>query len=112
MDMKKARKRVVANRHRRKLKETLVYHKGGKCEKCGYNKSMRALQFHHTNPEQKDFGIGRRTVSVLEKILKEVDKCRLLCSNCHLEEHDRLDQIKQFCGYTYERWQVDLFKVW
>jgi hypothetical protein len=95
MDMKKARKRVIANRHRRKLKETLVSHKGGKCEICGYDKSMRALQFHHTDPNQKDFGIGRRTVSDLDKILKEIDKCRLLCSNCHLEEHEQLDQIKQ-----------------
>lgn len=95
MDMKKVRKRVIANRHRRKLKETLVTYKGGKCEECGYSKSMRALQFHHTDPTQKDFGIGKRTVSDLNKIFKELDKCRLLCSNCHLEEHERLDSINQ-----------------
>ena len=64
---------------------------GGKCCRCGYNKCMRALQFHHVNPEEKEFGISvageTRAWSRLEKELK---KCILLCANCHAEEEEFL----------------------
>ena len=74
----------------RKLKHFLVEYKGGKCERCGYNKCEGALQFHHLNPNEKDFNISHINLSRQfdkEKILKEVDKCILLCANCHAEEH-------------------------
>lgn len=74
---------------RRRLKERAVQYKGGKCQMCGYDRCMRALEFHHRDPSQKDFSIGAngtpRKWSVLKK---ELDKCTLLCANCHREEHD------------------------
>ena len=84
----------VANR-RRKLKTLAIEHKGGKCERCGYNRSVRALTFHHLDPAKKDFAIGvSGATRSWEKVKTEVDKCALLCANCHAEEHDRLEKEK------------------
>lgn len=75
----------------RKFKIKCVEYKGGKCEKCGYDKCNAALEFHHKDPEKKDFGIAsQKTRSLNEKVKLELDKCDLLCSNCHREEHERL----------------------
>jgi DNA-binding CsgD family transcriptional regulator len=71
---------------RKRTKEKLVNYKGGKCEICGYNKCVEALQFHHENPKEKDFQIGGKSWSY-DRLVKEVDKCKLLCSNCHIETH-------------------------
>lgn len=77
---------------RKKVKEKLFLYKGGKCEKCGYNKCISAMHFHHINPNEKDFGISGKTLS-FEKLKIEVDKCMLLCSNCHSEIHEGLLKI-------------------
>lgn len=71
------------------LKAKAVAYKGGKCEKCGYNKNIAALEFHHKDPSIKDFGISYALDVKLpwEVLRAELDKCSLLCSNCHREEH-------------------------
>ena len=77
------------------IKKQLVKYKGGKCEICGYNKSLRALQFHHINPEEKDFSISNNLLNGhfnMNDFYNEIDKCKLLCANCHAEEHERLDK--------------------
>jgi hypothetical protein len=69
----------------RRNKEKAVEYLGGKCELCGYNKDRSALVFHHKNPMEKE---GR--VKLLGKWVKakeELDKCQLLCANCHFELH-------------------------
>ena len=71
---------------RKKAKIKLVEYKGGKCEICGYSKCIEALEFHHKNPEEKDFTISGKSWS-FERLKLEVDKCFLLCSNCHREIH-------------------------
>lgn len=75
---------------RRAIKKMLIDYKGGKCERCGYDKCMRALEFHHLNPNEKDFGLSRCLTKSILALKAEVDKCILLCSNCHAEEHQRL----------------------
>lgn len=75
---------------RRAIKNALIVYKGGKCERCGYNKCTRALEFHHLNPEEKDFGVSNCITKSFETLKKEVDKCILLCANCHAEVHDEL----------------------
>lgn len=84
-----AKCQVVAVKKRRKLiKEKAINYLGGKCSKCGYNKCMNALDFHHLNPEEKEFNIARDRHTLSWKTLeKELDKCILLCANCHREEH-------------------------
>lgn len=74
-----------------KLKKELVNYKGGKCERCDYDKYVGALEFHHRDPSQKDFTISHRKLTKLnEEIKKELDKCILLCANCHREIHNEL----------------------
>jgi len=77
-------KSVVSWRSRTKQK--LVDYKGGKCIKCGYNKYNGNLAFHHLDPSKKDFTITGKSIA-FEKLKLEVDKCELLCHNCHGEVH-------------------------
>ncbi|MGI8669633.1 MAG: hypothetical protein ACR2J3_07260 [Aridibacter sp.] len=76
----------VSKQRRRKIKRKAVEYKGGKCQKCGYNKCVGAMDFHHINPDEKDFTISGNS-GKWEKIKKELDKCDLLCKNCHAELH-------------------------
>ena len=69
------------------FKKKLVEHKGGCCEVCGYSKCLAALDFHHKDNTTKEFVVSSKSLSNLEKIKKEVDKCALLCRNCHTELH-------------------------
>jgi hypothetical protein len=74
---------------RRKLKILAVEYKGGCCEKCGYNKCIAALEFHHIDPSHKDFSISQEgSTRSFEKIKIELDKCIMVCANCHREIHD------------------------
>lgn len=75
---------------RRAIKKLLLAHGGNKCQKCGYDKCIRALEFHHLDPNEKDFGISKILTRSISSLKSEVDKCVLLCSNCHAEEHQRL----------------------
>jgi hypothetical protein len=75
---------------RRKIKARAVEYKGGKCEVCGYCQNIAALDFHHKDPSEKDFQISRGNYLGWTKLVPELDKCTLLCSNCHREEHDAL----------------------
>ena len=74
----------------RAIKHQLILYKGSKCERCGYDKCEGALQFHHTNPSEKEFTLSHIVLSKnlnMEDLYAEVDKCELLCANCHAEEH-------------------------
>ena len=72
-------------------KQTLVDYKGGECSAsgCTYNKSLRALDFHHVNDAEKSYSIseGIQNNYDMEELKKEADKCILLCSNHHAELH-------------------------
>lgn len=74
----------------RRLKQKAVDYLGGKCQRCGYNKSLRSLVFHHTDPSQKEFSLGKRKCLNWPDTVKELNKCQLLCANCHGEIHDGL----------------------
>ena len=76
-----------ANCRRFELKRRAVAYLGGKCEECGYSKCLGALSFHHKDPSKKEFSIGSSHCRSWEAIKAELDKCRLLCLNCHSEFH-------------------------
>lgn len=59
-----------------------------KCSRCPENHPA-CLQFHHIDPSTKEFSIGDKEVKDFskEKILKEIQKCLVLCANCHMKEH-------------------------
>ena len=74
--------------NRQIIKQWALEYKGSKCEKCGYNKCSEALEFHHKNPEEKDFNLSDRNLILdWQEIKKELDKCILVCANCHREIH-------------------------
>ena len=66
--------------------------RGGQCQRCGYNKCLKALEFHHLDPYQKDFTISNDHFKLKEAI-EESKKCILICANCHRELHDNLWKI-------------------
>ena len=74
----------------RETKKQAVEYKGGKCQICGYNKYFGSLDFHHLNPSTKDWHLSDFRSYCLENIKKEIDKCILVCSNCHGEIHGGL----------------------
>jgi hypothetical protein len=76
----------AVSKRRKRVKEMAVEHKGGRCEICGYSKCLAALELHHRDPSQKSFSLGDRGYTrSWEKIFLEIQKCVLLCANCHRE---------------------------
>lgn len=77
-------KRMIRNREFIKN-----YKKDKKCQMCGYKKYPEILDFYHQNAESKDIGINilMKTLKPLDVIKKEIEKCILVCPNCHRELH-------------------------
>jgi hypothetical protein len=71
---------------RQKL-NTLIQERGGCCERCGYDKYLGALQWHHLDPSAKEFTIAKHRGKNIDALREEVSKCQLLCANCHAEAH-------------------------
>ena len=82
----------------RKLK--LVQTLGGKCLICGYKNNLAALAFHHLNSDDKVFKLDMRSLSnrKLEFVLLEIEKCVLLCHNCHAEVHNPQLDLDRFAN--------------
>lgn len=80
------------NIRRFKVKERCVEYKGGKCSRCGYNRCITASEFHHTDKSKKEFSPGGHHCRSWSSLVKELDKCILLCSNCHREEEFQLSR--------------------
>lgn len=74
-----------------KIKLMALAYKGNKCQCCGYSKCVSALEFHHMDASKKDFGIGAKGYTrAWNKVKAELDKCVLVCANCHREIHSNL----------------------
>lgn len=75
-------------KRRRKVKLMAIEYKGNKCINCGYDKCVDALEFHHRDPNEKDFSLSNKGhCRSWKEVRKELDKCDLLCANCHRELH-------------------------
>lgn len=83
-------KRERIRKYRIKIKQQCVDYKGGCCQICGYSKCNASLDFHHLDPKEKDFGISKGGTNGFEKLKTELDKCILVCRNCHGEIHQGL----------------------
>jgi transposase len=71
---------------RRRTKAKLVAEAGGCCVLCGYDRHQAALHFHHLDPTKKEFHLADTGVTrSIERLRREVEKCVLLCGNCHAE---------------------------
>ena len=98
---------LYSRKYLENLKLKAFNYAGGKCQECGYNKCLRAMHFHHIDPNMKEFAIfegrgGFKKTRNWEKLKLEIDKCILLCSNCHMELHDRDEKI------VYEEIEIKL----
>ena len=80
-------------KYRHNLKRKCIEYKGSQCEKCGYDKHPAAMHFHHIDPSQKDFSISNAKNQSWNKIKLELDKCELLCANCHAIEHSDFGSV-------------------
>ena len=86
----------AVQKRREKIKNALIEYKGGECQICGYKRYRGALEFHHVNPDEKEFGISKEgKTRSLEESKKEADKCILVCANCHREIHAGLININK-----------------
>jgi 5-methylcytosine-specific restriction endonuclease McrA len=86
-------KKAVAKR-RTKVRRLAIDLKGGRCSLCGYDKWIGALEFHHPDPRKKDFSISTDGMTrSWERVRREVEKCVLLCANCHREVHAGVTQL-------------------
>ena len=82
---------AVAQR-RKTIRLKAIEYKGGKCQNCGYNKCLEALEFHH-DQNKKNFGISQKGYTrSWEKVRTELDLCTLLCANCHREAENASNQ--------------------
>ena len=78
---------------RRSMKLQAIKLLGEKCSICRYDKCIDALEFHHTNPQEKEFKLGSGNTMSWKEYKEEVLKCILVCSNCHKEIHSKLGYI-------------------
>lgn len=81
-------------------KEELVRLLGGKCQRCGYDEFLSGLDFHHVAHHAKRFTISAKLSTTTirtadrEELVKEINKCALLCRNCHASINEWSDEVK------------------
>jgi hypothetical protein len=80
----------MSRKKQQRLRPELVAQFGGKCQECGYNRCLAALHFHHEDSSEKDLWSPNRGNASVEEIKAHPERFRLLCSNCHIEEHERI----------------------
>ncbi len=86
----------AVSKRRKRLKEMALKYKGGKCILCGYNRCSSALDFHHIHAKSKEFGVSLDGLTrSWERIKNELDKCILVCANCHREIHAGILQLSE-----------------
>ena len=89
--------------YRIRTKQKLIDYKGGKCQKCGYDKPIPGVyHFHHRDAKSKSFWVNGSTLGY-ERQRQEVDKCDLLCANCHAEEHDLAWKESRKKAFEYKK---------
>jgi hypothetical protein len=81
---------LTARERQQSRKQLSIAYKGGCCQRCGYARYQGALEFHHRDPAAKEFSLSRLKMARFERLLGELDKCDLLCANCHREVHEDL----------------------
>lgn len=86
---------AVRTRHK-KIRQMAIDYKGGRCQICGYNRCIEALEFHHINSSGKDFGISEKGYTRgWIKVKEELEKCILVCANCHRELHAKVQLSRE-----------------
>ena len=85
-----------------RLKQEAVERLGGGCECCGVTGPLSILQFHHRDPATK-LGPWRWMARSTEEVRNaELDKCSLLCANCHFAYHNGDVEYDEWSGYNWK----------
>jgi hypothetical protein len=79
---KRAKERIARNK-----KFIREYKLSIGCQKCGYKKTYHALEFHHKDGDDKKYNVSLMKTLSIETIKKEIEKCMVVCANCHREIH-------------------------
>jgi 5-methylcytosine-specific restriction endonuclease McrA len=83
----------AVQKRRKKIREQALEFLGGRCARCGYRRCIDALEIHHLESSDKDFGISAKGYTrSWTKVRAELEKCQLLCANCHREVHAELQR--------------------
>jgi hypothetical protein len=91
---KKCKNKYFVDKRRKKIKQMAIEYKGGKCICCDYSGCAAAMDFHHLDPSQKEFGIAASGhCRAWERVKVELDKCILVCKVCHAEIEDGYRQL-------------------
>lgn len=104
-------KSEIITQFRQKRKRDLITLYGGKCSLCGYNKSIKALEFHHIKPQDKKYALGTGNCHKLQDDLTEAKKCLLVCANCHREIHDGFYNDVNLFDYQKINNQIEIEKL-
>jgi len=95
---------------RQKLKSRMARLFNNKCNICGYDKCLDALEFHHLNPETKKFTISqmRTNRQSWENIVEELKKCIMICANCYREVHAGLLRLedREYINLEYTNYKL------
>lgn len=79
----------LVNERRFLQRKKLVELKKAGCSICGYKKNTAAIHFHHVDESAKEFEISGNHCRSKEAMDKEINKCILICANCHAEMHNK-----------------------
>lgn len=91
-----------------------IYYKGSKCEKCGWSGNHLGFDFHHIDPNEKEFEMNTlfQKRKSWNNIKKELDKCQLLCTSCHRLNHSSQLSDVPFLAFLDIATKIDFYKDW
>ena len=102
---------IYVSERRRQIKQLVIEAFDSKCCVCNYNKFPGALEFHHINPEEKEFKISRMLTRSFKETVKELKKCILVCANCHREIHSGITQIPADAKKLSDNFEITKEKI-
>lgn len=104
-DCRNARRKELRQEHPEKHREEAarrqeeqtkwLYSLKTKCLICGETEAV-CLDFHHKDPTEKDFTISQHRNKSKENLLKEIEKCVCVCSNCHRKIHAGIINLEDY----------------
>lgn len=96
-DCKKCHSEYCKRRYHNNKITLDIIKKETKCKKCGYDRCVEALEYHHKEPNEKIDEVSKLATHYnLNDGLLEIEKCVLLCANCHREFHFLAKNIENF----------------
>ena len=96
------------NLRRYRVKKEAVKYLGSKCEKCNWVGNLSGYDFHHEDPNEKEFSPNALNLAnkSWDVVKQELDKCQLLCAICHRLEHNNYDLLEEisliYTGKTFK----------